>query len=306
MSNSAQGILFNIQGYCIHDGPGIRTSVFLKGCPLRCPWCQNPESHFPHPELLFAEEKCSGCGECVRICPAKAIRLEGEKSRTDRRLCRNSGLCVDVCPNEARAVIGYWATVEEVFKRVAADSPFYRESSGGVTLSGGEPLAQPEFAAGILKKCRDAGFHTALDTCGHAIWTSAREVLRHVNLVLFDFKHMNPEIHKKYTGVSNELILENAEKIHHEMHIPIWARVTLVPGFNDSAENIDATAGFIAEKLSKAVPVHLLPYHRLGESKWERLGRKDEALSAAPPGERQLTDCRRIFESFGLTVIMGG
>jgi len=306
MSNSGHGIIFNIQGYCIHDGSGIRTSVFLKGCPLRCLWCQNPESHSHDPELLFAEEKCTGCGKCVQVCPEKAIRMHGKASRTDRRLCKSTGLCVDACPNEARAVIGRRATADEVFKEISADSLFYQESDGGVTLSGGEPLAQPEFAAGILKKCRDAGFHTALDTCGYAGWATAREVLRHVNLVLFDFKHMNPEMHRKYTGVSNELILQNAEKIHHEMSIPMRARVTLVPGFNDFPENLEATARFIADRLSHAIPVHLLPYHRLGEAKWERLDRKMETASIDIPGERQLAECCRIFESFGLTVIMGG
>jgi pyruvate formate lyase activating enzyme len=306
MSNSCHGIIFNIQGYCIHDGPGIRTSVFLKGCPLRCLWCQNPESHSYYPELLFAEEKCTGCGKCVHVCPENAIQANGKKSRTDRQICKRSGLCVDACPNEARAVIGRRAAADEVFKEIAADSLFYQESGGGVTLSGGEPLAQPEFAASILKKCQDAGFHTALDTCGYASWLTAREVLRHANLVLFDFKHMNPEMHKKYTGVSNELILQNAEKIHHEMSIPMRARVMLVPGFSDSPENLEATARFIADRLSHVIPVHLLPYHRLGEAKWERLERKNETASIEIPGERQLVECSRIFESFGLTVIMGG
>jgi pyruvate formate lyase activating enzyme len=306
MSNSDPGVTFNIQGYSIHDGPGIRTTVFLKGCPLRCPWCQNPESHSFHPELLFSEEKCTGCGKCVQVCPENAIRMQGEVSRTDRRLCKSTGLCVDACPNEARAVIGRRATVDEVFKEIAADLLFYEESGGGVTLSGGEPLAQPEFAAGILKKCRDAGIHTALDTCGYARWETAREVVRHTDLVLYDFKHMNPEIHEKYTGVSNELILQNAEKIHHEMSIAMQARVAIITGFNDSPENIEATAGFIADKLSNAVSVHLLSYHRLGEAKRERLDRKNETAAIEIPGEHQLEECRRIFESFGLTVITGG
>jgi pyruvate formate lyase activating enzyme len=306
MSNSDQGSIFNIQGYCIHDGPGIRTTVFLKGCPLRCLWCQNPESHSFRSELLFAEEKCAGCGKCVQVCPEKAIRLQGKVSQTDRRRCQGAGLCVDACPNEARAVIGRWVTADEIFKEIAADSLFYHESGGGVTLGGGEPLAQPEFAASILKKCRDAGFHTALDTCGYASWTTTREVLRHVDLVLYDFKHMDPEMHKKYTGVSNDLILQNAEKIHHEMSIPMRARIILVPGFNDSPKNIEATARFIANKLSNAIPVHLLPYHRLGEAKWERLDRKYETESIEIPGELQWVECRRIFESFGLTAIMGG
>jgi pyruvate formate lyase activating enzyme len=306
MSNSDNGIIFNIQGYCIHDGPGIRTSVFLKGCPLSCRWCQNPESHSYYPELLFAEEKCTGCGRCVQVCPEKAIRMLEQASQTDRGLCKSTGLCVDACPNKARTVIGQRTTAAEIFREVAADSLFYQESGGGVTLSGGEPLAQPEFASGILKKCRDAGFHTALDTCGYASWALAREVLRHVNLVLFDFKHMNPEMHKKYTGVSNELILENARKIHHEMSIPMRARVTLVPGINDSLENLEATARFVANELSKEIPVHLLPYHRLGEAKWERLDRQNETASILVPDERQTVECCQIFESFGLNVIMGG
>lgn len=306
MSNLDHGIIFNIQGYCIHDGPGIRTSVFLKGCPLRCLWCQNPESHSFYPELLFAEEKCTGCGKCVQVCPEGAIRMQGKASQTDRGLCKNTGLCVEVCPNEARAVIGHRATADEVFKEIAADALFYQESGGGVTLGGGEPLAQPEFAVSILKKCRDAGFHTALDTCGHASWTTAREVLRHVNLVLFDFKHMSPEMHKQYTGVSNELILQNAEKIHHQLSIPMRARVTLIPGFNNSPENLEATARFIADRLSNAIPVHLLPYHRLGEAKWERLGRRNETAAIDTPGEQQLMECRQIFKSFGLTTYAGG
>lgn len=306
MGKADHGIIFNIQGYCIHDGPGIRTTVFLKGCPLRCVWCQNPESHSFYPELLFAEEKCTACGQCVPVCPNGAIRMHGKASQTNRGLCKASRLCVEACPSEARAIIGRRVTADEVFKEVAADALFYQESGGGVTLSGGEPLAQPEFAAGILKKCRDAGFHTALDTCGYASWTTTKEVLRHVNLVLFDFKHMNPEMHAKYTGVSNERILQNAERIHHEMSIPMRARVTLVPGFNDSPENLEATARFISEKLSNAVPVHLLPYHRLGEAKWRRLDRGEETRTIEVPEERQIAECRAIFESFGLDSTMGG
>jgi len=306
MNDSNRGVIFNVQGYSVHDGPGIRTTIFLKGCPLRCLWCQNPESHFPFPELFFSAEKCAGCGKCVQACPEQAIQLQGKASRTARRLCKGSGACVEACPNEARALMGKWATVDEVFETVAADAIFYRESGGGVTLSGGEPLAQPKFAAELLRRCKEAGFHTALDTSGHAGWEIARQVLSYVDLVLYDFKHMDPRTHKRHTGVSNELILENARKIYHELSIPILARMALIPGFNDSLDNIEATAKFIVTDLSKAIPVHLLPYHRFGDGKWDGLDKGRETRAFEVPSEELLENRRRVFESFGLNAIVGG
>lgn len=306
MTDSTRGVIFDIQGYSIHDGPGIRTTVFLKGCPLRCVWCQNPESHRSLPDVLFTAEQCKGCGRCVPVCPERAIRLEGGRSVTDRRLCRGAGACTQACPNEARAIIGRWTDVDEVFEAVAADSMFYRDSGGGVTLSGGEPLAQPEFSAGILRKCREAGIHTALDTCGYAPWEVLELVLRHVDLVLYDLKHMDAGEHQRLTGVSNDLILDNARRIHRELSIPMLARMALVPGFNDSPENLDRTARCVAEELSPAVPVHLLPYHRLGEAKWERLGQAGGAAAAASPSDAHMADCVKVFEAYGLTAIVGG
>ncbi len=306
MTDSTRGVIFDIQGYSIHDGPGIRTTVFLKGCPLRCAWCQNPESHRFLPEVLFATEKCEGCGRCVSACPERAVRLEGGKSTTDRRLCRGAGACAQACPNEARAIIGRWTNVDEVFEAVAADAMFYRNSGGGVTLSGGEPLAQAEFSAGILRKCREAGFHTALDTCGDAPWEVLEQVVRHVDLVLYDLKHMDAAEHQRLTGVSNDRILDNARRIHRELSLPISVRMALVPGFNDSPENLERTARFVAEALSPAVPVHLLPYHRLGEAKWERLGRAGEAAAAAVPTDEHVADCVKRLEAHGLTAIVGG
>jgi pyruvate formate lyase activating enzyme len=306
MSDSDRGAIFNIQGYSIHDGPGIRTTVFLKGCPLRCLWCQNPESQIPFPEIFFSAEKCAGCAKCVQACPERAILLSGNVSRTNRRLCRGSGTCTEVCPNEARALIGRWATVDEIFQTVAADSIFYRESGGGVTLSGGEPLAQPEFAAEILIRCKEARIHTTLDTCGYASREIIKYVVCHADLVLYDFKHMDPEIHKKYTGVSNNLILENARGIHHELSIPMQARLALIPGFNDSPDNIEAMAKFITADLSSDIPVHILPYHRFGEGKWKRLDRESETMAFEAPSEERIEACRRIFESFGLKAVVGG
>lgn len=306
MRESALGTVFNVQGYSIHDGPGIRTTVFLQGCPLTCSWCQNPEAMLKRPQLFFDGDKCKGCGRCVEVCPEGAIHLIDGKSRTDRQLCIGHGACVVVCPSEARSMIGRQATAQEIFREVEADAIFYQRSGGGITVSGGEPLAQPKLAAELLKLCKNAGFHTTLDTSGFAKWPVARSVLKYVDLVLYDFKHMDPSEHKRLTGVSNDLILDNARKIHHELSIPIWARIPIIPGYNDTPENIEATANFIAEELSTSVPVNLNPYHRFGEAKHERLERPAQEFSSSIPTDEHLNDIAATFRSHGLTVTVGG
>lgn len=305
-AEAAEGVIFNIQHYSIHDGPGIRTTVFLKGCPMYCLWCQNPESQASQPELFFVSEKCTGCGKCVEVCLEHAIEIYEGRSRTNREICKGAGKCAEVCPNEARNLMGRYVTVGEVFKDVAGDSIFYQRSGGGVTIGGGEPLAQPRFTVSLLKLCKDAGIHTAIDTCGYARWETAKQVLNFVDLVLYDFKHMDPVEHEKCTGVSNDLILENAKKIHHELAIPMLARIPIIPGHNDSVENIEATAKFIATELSNSIKVHLLPYHRLGETKYERLETADKAISIESPSEEYMAELQKIVESFGLTAVVGG
>ncbi|MBI5440325.1 MAG: glycyl-radical enzyme activating protein [Deltaproteobacteria bacterium] len=302
----AEGTVFNVQRYSIHDGPGIRTTVFLKGCPLSCLWCQNPESQRARPELFFAREKCTGCGACVAVCPAGAVELREGAARTDRGRCTGSGSCVSVCPNEARSVMGRRATAGELFREAAADAVFYEGSGGGVTLSGGEPLAQPTFSKSLLELCREAGIHRAVETCGHAAWNVAREVLELADLVLYDLKHMDPAEHARCTGVPNALLLENARRVRHELGKPMLARVPVVPGYNDSAENVRATARFVAEELDRSVRVHLIPYHRLGSSKLERLESAQPQASIEPPSEEHLAGLRRVVESFGLEVAIGG
>jgi pyruvate formate lyase activating enzyme len=304
-ARATKGVIFNIQHYSIHDGPGIRTTVFLKGCPLRCLWCQNPESQASRPEIFFDSEKCSGCGTCVQVCPEGAIEIYEGRSRTNRDLCQGNGKCAEVCPNEARNLMGRYATAGEVFERVAADDIFYQRSGGGVTLSGGEPLAQPQFAISLLKLCKDAAIHTALDTCGYASWATVKQVLEYVDLVLYDLKHMDPVEHKKHTGVPNELILDNAKRIHHGLSIPMLARIPLIPGYNDTAENIAATAQFIATELD-SIEVHLLPYHRMGETKYERMEEPERSISVQPPSDERMEEIKEVFESFGLTVNLGG
>lgn len=303
---SVQGVIFNIQHYSIHDGPGIRTTVFIKGCPLRCLWCQNPESQLLQPEVFFNQEKCVGCGQCAAVCPCGAIEIQEGKARTNRERCKGRGKCVEVCPYEARSLMGRHVTAGEVFHEVAKDEVFYESSGGGVTLSGGEPLSQPEFAAAILRLCKEAGLHTAVDTCGYAAWETIKEVLQYADLVLFDFKHMEPAKHQEYTGVPNRLILENAKRIYRELRCSMWARIPVVPGYNSTKENIRATAEFISRELGSQVKVHLLPYHKMGEVKYKRLEREDGVLHIEPLEEEKMEELKKIVESFGLETVIGG
>lgn len=303
--DSVQGVIFNIQHYSIHDGPGIRTTVFLKGCPLRCLWCQNPESQILRPEVFFNQEKCTGCGQCAAVCPCGAIEIQEGKVGTNRERCKGRGKCAQVCPNEARSLMGRCVTAGEVFSEVAKDAIFYEPSGGGVTLSGGEPLAQPEFAAAILRLCKKAGMHTAVDTCGYAAWETVKEVLQYADLALFDFKHMDTAKHQDYTGVPNHLILENAKKIYREL-CPMWARIPVVPGYNGTKENIRATAEFISRELGSRVRVHLLPYHKMGEVKYDRLEREGGTLQTKPLEDEKMNELKEIVESFGLETVIGG
>ncbi|UCG05941.1 MAG: glycyl-radical enzyme activating protein [Desulfobacterales bacterium] len=301
-----QGKIFNIQHYSIHDGPGIRTTVFFMGCPLRCRWCQNPESQGFDPVLFFNAEKCTGCGQCVEACPEGAIQVIEGKSKTDRKQCKGHGDCVEICPYDARSLMGRNVTAAEVFEAVKADAIFYKNSGGGVTISGGDPVAQPDFAISILKLCRDAGIHTAIETCGHAKWEILNRILEHVDLVLYDFKHMNPAAHQDYTGVSNQLILENAKRIYHALGLEMLARIPIMPDCNDSAENLKMTARFIADDMGRSVKVHLLPYHRLAETKYEMMEKPEGWVRTEPPGDDGMQEIKKMFESFGLMVTIGG
>jgi pyruvate formate lyase activating enzyme len=305
-NGDVSGVIFNIQHYSIHDGPGIRTTVFLNGCPLKCFWCQNPESQSFKPVLFFNAERCTGCGMCVDVCPENAISINDNISLTDRKLCKACGTCAEVCPNEARSIMGRHMTASEVFEDVNGDAIFYQNSGGGVTLSGGDPTAQPEFSISILKLCREAAIHTAIETCGFARWEVLKSILEYTDLVLFDIKHMDPEKHKEYTGVSNELILDNLKKIKKELGLPILIRLPIMPGYNDSAENMEMTARFISNELENVEKVHLLPYHRLGETKYERMEATDNNIPITPPSDEHMEDLRKIFESFDLPAVVGG
>ena len=304
--NDVKGYIFNIQRYSIHDGPGIRTTVFLKGCPLRCYWCQNPESQDKGPEVYFDQTRCTACGKCVTVCPAGASLLSDTTSSIDRSRCTACGKCSEVCPNEARRIIGKYVSVGEVFEEVKRDEVFYAKSGGGVTISGGEPLFQPDYTVSLLKSCRRSGIHTALDTSGYVKWNTLKRVLDYCNLVLFDIKHIDLAQHVKYTGVSNQLILDNARRVVDVC--PMWVRVTVVPGYcNDSIETIEATARFLTAELGTSVVVCLLPYHRLGEIKYEKLGRLARPITGIqPPDDESITKFREVFESYGFDTKIGG
>ena len=304
---SVEGHIFNVQSYCIHDGPGIRSTVFLKGCPLTCLWCQNPESQRMCPELMFYEDKCVKCGACAAACPNGAVVwTPGNPPSTRRDLCNACGQCVNVCPVAAREITGRQATVGEVLEQVLSDKMFFDGSGGGMTISGGEPLFQPEFTAALLECAQKEGVHTAIETCNFASIDVIDKVYKHVDLALCDIKHMDSAVHSRITGVPNEQILSNIIYIRKELSKPMAIRVPVVPGYNGDLENIAAIAGFIKTQLDTEVPLHLLPYHRLGESKGKSLEKSDYQLNVTPPDDRYMQERVALAESFGLTVHLGG
>jgi len=300
--------VFNIQTYCIHDGPGIRCTVFLKGCPLRCLWCANPESNAAHPELMTYTNKCKGCGRCIPKCPNNAISLvRGETDQlvavTDRNKCINCGACT-VCPFKARELAGKMTTVRQAIEKVKRDKVFFEGSGGGMTISGGEALAHPDFSANLFAAAHAEGIHTAIETSSFASRTVVDKVFAHVDLALLDVKHMDSAKHKEYTGVPNEQILDNIRHIRNDLKIPVILRVPTIPGYNDDDANIHAVGRFAAEP-GHEVSVNLLPYHRLGESKSESLGRKQN-LGLTPPSEDHMNQLKAIIEGYGVRCKIGG
>ncbi|HOO63828.1 MAG TPA: glycyl-radical enzyme activating protein [Synergistaceae bacterium] len=298
------GLVFDIKRYSVHDGPGIRTTVFLKGCPLACWWCHNPESMDPGPRVLYSPKRCIGCGACVEACPRGAIRYSARGVMVDQDACIHCGACVKACPTEALEMTGIPMSVEDVMAEVLKDRAFYDESRGGVTFSGGEPLMQHEFLFEVLRACGARGIHRAVDTTGFA----SSEVLLHIaeetDLFLYDLKHMNPEEHKKYTGVDNALILTNLQKLASR-NAEVNIRIPFIPGINDSRENLLETARFLSS-LPKAYTVSLLPYHAAAMEKYHKLGRDYLLKDVLPPSEHQLRQAARIVEGCGLTVKIRG
>jgi pyruvate formate lyase activating enzyme len=288
------GIIFNIQRFSIHDGPGIRTTVFLKGCPLRCWWCHNPEGQATARELVLREERCIGCGRCQRACTSGAGADE----------CILCGDCVQACPAEAREIAGRVMTVEQVMAEVAKDIVFYDQSGGGVTFSGGEPLAQPDFLYPLLQKCREMEIHTSVDTSGFAPAETLDKIGTSVDLFLYDLKLMDDEKHRRYTGVSNGLIIKNLEELSRRRH-NIIVRVTIVPGVNDDEDNISKLGEFVAS-LAHPPQVDVLAYHKMGLEKYKKLKRAYRLPETQSPTEEKMAEIAATLRRFGLEVKIGG
>jgi pyruvate formate lyase activating enzyme len=303
VENGATGVVFKIQRYSIQDGPGIRTTVFLKGCPLACQWCSNPESQNPNPEILIRKQFCQACGECVRACKKGAASIVNGAVDIDRSLCDACNVCIDVCPSGTLEKIGEIMPLEDVLNECCRDELFYKNSGGGVTLSGGEPLFQPEFSFQLMKRCKDRALATALDTCGYAPWEVMQDILQYTDLVLFDLKHINPEAHLLGTRVKNDVILSNLKKTLTETRARVWIRIPLIPGYNDAADHIACLAltlqGLPVEKIS------LLTYHEWGKPKYDFLGREYPLASIEASDEKKAESAKSFLESRGFCVTIG-
>ena len=292
------GLIFNIQRFSLQDGPGIRTTVFFKGCPLRCSWCHNPESQVNKPELQVFSDLCLHCGRCAAVCPQGACRLLREGAAIDRKRCRNCGRCAAECPSGALQLCGRYWTAESLIAEIVRDEPFYRQSGGGLTLSGGEPLLQPDFALELLTAAKERGLHTAVDTSGYAAWPLLAALIPRTDLWLFDMKCMHAARHKAAAGVSNRLILENLRRLGRQS-APIHIRIPLIAGFNDTPDEMRQMAGFL-QPLPAVRLVEFSPYHELAGAKYQSLNRPKPDFQR--PADEWLESLTAPFQMAGLPV----
>lgn len=296
------GTVFDIQRFSLHDGPGIRTIVFLKGCPLSCKWCSNPESQSIKPVIMYKAADCLHCGRCMTACRKGAISPE-HKNWVNRDLCSGCGECANACPAGALVLKGKTMSIQQVIRELKKDATTYRRSGGGITLSGGEPLVQYEFASELLQAYKGQGWHTAIETTGVGSREAIEKVIPYVDTVLLDLKHMDSGQHKKFTGIGNEPVIKNAPEICKISKTVI--RVPVIPGFNYSVEAIKAISEF-ARTLAGIRTIHLLPYHSFGENKYGLLGQDYTMKQVKPLAPEDLEECRTVVESYGFQCIIGG
>ncbi len=296
-----KNIVIEIQRWSVSDGPGTRTVVFLKGCPLHCPWCANPESQDRLPQIGIFPSRCVACHACERECP-EGVAIPAKDGAYSDGACIQCGECIKVCHSDARDWLGEEMSATELMQVIKRDMVFYRKSSGGVTFSGGEPLTQPDFLKAVIEECQKLGIHTAIETCGFFRWGSVEDTVRRADFFLFDIKHMDAKKHKEITGVSNKSILENAKKIA-QLDIPMVIRIPVIPSINDSQENIMATAKFARDKLPGVLGIELLPYHRLGLSKYDALGLDYQLPHIQPPDDDTMEMLRDLITAEGVSCI---
>jgi len=301
-----KGMIFDLKHYAVHDGPGIRVTVFFKGCPLHCLWCHNPESISPGKELMLMPNRCARCGDCVKACNYGALsqKADGEVV-ADRNKCTLCGDCLKACAREAIQIVGWETTIPEILAEIEKDRAFFDQSGGGVTLTGGEPLLQPEFTEALIVELKERGLHVALDTSGYAPEDTFLRIAGKSDLVLFDLKLMDEEKHKKFTGVSNRLILHNLQVLDSKTEVPVWARFPLIPGVNDGERNLEEMADFLVS-LKNVKLINILPYHKGGVEKFRRLGRETEFQVFEPPTEENIDRVIKFFQEKGFQAKKGG
>ena len=295
------GRVVEIKRFAVHDGPGIRTTLFLKGCPLACRWCHNPETISPRPELGYLARKCVSCGACVAVCPTGSHALVDGSHAFDRSRCTTCGACVDACLPGALELYGKETSVKDALATVLEDRTFYDQSSGGCTLSGGEPLLQPDFCAALCQELRQAGIHCAIDTSGAVPWAAFETVLPHTDLFLYDLKHLDDQRHREYTGAGNQRILENLRRLAAQ-DVPLEVRLPLIPGINDAPAHLQSVGEFLLS-LPSTPSVRLLPYHSLARSKYEAIGRPDTMPDVPSPDATAIARATQVLAAAGLSVL---
>ncbi len=300
-----KGTIFDVKRYAIHDGPGIRTTVFLKGCPLQCQWCQNPEGIEPGPEIFIRQKRCAeDCDACVSACPQGAISKNGHSIDIDREKCDFCKKCEDACVYDALEIVGQDVTVAQAMEEIERDRVFFDESGGGITFSGGEPLMQLEFLEMLLTEIKKKKIHVTLDTSGYVSFQDLKKVSGQVDLFLYDLKIMHDEKHKKYTGVSNRIILENLRKLT-EMGKAVAVRIPLISGINDDDQNIEALTAFL-QSLRNIQHISLLPYHSGGCEKYRNLRKQDSLRKFKPPSVTRMDEIEKILTGSGFSIKTGG